>query len=393
MIRGAGRELVGAARAAAARAFTLVELLVVIAIIAIATTLLVPAFGRVLESVNYSAAVNTVVGTLGNARALAIRSGRSTAVAFLYDPARGVYSLQVLEQGRYGGSLSGEQGFGGVEEFAATFRPAANSTPVELPAGTGVFGLPLLDQVRPLDNSGSWVDFLDGDTSAWYAGMFQGNPGSPTDPLKPLWLFPHNDGRVYMENGDPGGDRFYGGDPWRALFGIGGAGASASRARDAARHAMSFMIQFNSDGSIATRTDEGAGVRSGYIELPEAPRDRLDADADPYDEPDVFDPEEVAVSNPSSRAEPNPEVWLQSAVQLAVVDLSRMSEELGVRDAWRARPTYSRMPRPTWQDDAGYFQDDDADALHRAVSDWIDENGEVLGFARYTGAVMRKESR
>ena len=51
-------------------AFTLVELLVVVTIIAIGALLLVPAFGRISASINYTGAVNSVTATLGAARTI-----------------------------------------------------------------------------------------------------------------------------------------------------------------------------------------------------------------------------------------------------------------------------------------------------------------------------------
>ncbi|MEO1130549.1 MAG: prepilin-type N-terminal cleavage/methylation domain-containing protein, partial [Planctomycetota bacterium] len=99
--------LVRATMRSARAAFTLLELLIVVSIIVIGATLLLPAFGRVIESVNYSSAVSTVTAALGNARALAIRNGRHTGVAFYFDIEREVCSVQVLElNGQFGGSLS-----------------------------------------------------------------------------------------------------------------------------------------------------------------------------------------------------------------------------------------------------------------------------------------------
>jgi len=85
------------------RAFTLFEMLITVTIIILATAVVLPAFGRIIESSNFAGAVNTVTATLGNARALAIQNSEYTAVAFLYDIDSEIYTLLPLE-------LQSEQG-------------------------------------------------------------------------------------------------------------------------------------------------------------------------------------------------------------------------------------------------------------------------------------------
>ncbi len=65
------------------RAFTLIELLVVIAIISIVAVLSVIAVGRLGREARLASATNTVLASLDEARAAAIRTNRSTAVIFL----------------------------------------------------------------------------------------------------------------------------------------------------------------------------------------------------------------------------------------------------------------------------------------------------------------------
>jgi len=65
------------------RAFTLIELLVVIAIISIVAVLSAVAISRLGQEARLASAINTVLASLDEARAAAIRTNRSTAVIFL----------------------------------------------------------------------------------------------------------------------------------------------------------------------------------------------------------------------------------------------------------------------------------------------------------------------
>lgn len=369
-------------------AFTLIELMVVIAIMAIAVSLLVPAFGDLLRSINYSNAVNTVSATLGQARALAIRDQRNTAVAFLFDTERDVCSLQVLElQSLATGSISPYVSTGAA---AFAYRPATGQVPVELPKGTAVYGLSFQVGVR-----NTWIDQRRG-IPDWYAGWKQ-NELQP-DETRALWLFPMNDPRQFLKNHPPD-IKDYGVDPWEVLAGTApsGWGVSTDQAAKAVCAAQSFAIQFSPDGSVVTIPRAGETfVQNAYIEYPGGPVDRSDPSGDPYDTPDVFDPDTdgSGSANKPKREDlsPNPEVFLRSADQLAVVDLNRLAHETGIARPWYARPKQTLFPQPKWLDDQGYFQADAANAEHRQISEWIDENAEILSFDRYSGKVFRRES-
>lgn len=360
------------------RAFTLIELLVVVAIIILGTILLLPAFARIIESVSYSSAVNSVSATLANARAQAIRNGRHTGVVFLFDIEREVCTLQVVELSRQlGGSLTRFSG-GNADTSAFVYRPVPGVPVVELPPRVVVCGLAL--SVEPRNAR------IDSNTAHWYAGWFQ---REGTNQQQPLWLFPQNDPRLYTNNNPPS-QRFVGVDPWLVLAGRApaGSGVSEQQARNAVRHAQSFMVQFSPGGSAVLTASGGfASTPNAYLEFSDQPVRRSevgDSDARPYDLDTVFDPDNVA-GILSSDVVPNPEVVLRAVSQLAVVDLARLSSDTGVARPWFVRPQTTGAPQPTWLNQLGVFQTDSANAPHRRVSDWIDENAEIISFTRYTG--------
>lgn len=360
------------------RAFTLVELLVVVAIIILGTILLLPAFARIIESVSYSSAVNSVSATLANARAQAIRNGRHTGVVFLFDIEREVCTLQVVELSRQlGGSLTRFSG-GNADTSAFVYRPVVGVPVVELPPRFVVCGLALSVERRNAR--------IDSNTAHWYAGWLQ---REGTNQQQPLWLFPQNDPRLYTSNNPPS-QRFVGVDPWLVLAGRAPSGSNVStqEARNAVRHAQSFMVQFSPGGSAVLTASGGfASTPNAYLEFPDEPIRRSqvgDTDARPYDFDTVFDPDNVT-GVPANDVVPNPEVVLRAVSQLAVVDLSRLSSDTGIARPWFVRPQTTGAPQPSWLNQLGVFQTDSANAPHRRVSDWIDENAEIIGFTRYTG--------
>lgn len=369
---------------AARTAFTLVELMVVITIMAIAVALLVPAFGGLMRSINYSNAINTVSATLGQARALAIRDRRHTAVAFLYDTQREICSLQVLElQSLSAGSLSIS-----ANAPAFVYRPATGQVPVELPKGTAVYAL----SFQVADRNA----IVDSRTPDWYAG-WEEEAGDPDS--RASWLFPMNDPRQFLPNNPPD-RRFVGVDPWEIMAGRTPEGVSVSvpEAGEAVRAAQTFAIQFSPEGSVVTTPRAGETyIRDAYIEYASAPVDRSNPSEDPYDWPDRFDPDvpEPYLDRPPPQEEnrsPNPEVFIRSADQLAVVDMNQLAQGTTIVRPWYVRPRETLFPQPAWLDEAGYFEEDRQGARHRLVSDWIDANAEILSFDRYSGKVIRRES-
>lgn len=385
------------------RGFTLVELLVVIAIIVVISTFLLPAFTRIIESSNFSAAVNSVSAALGNARARAISTGRPTGVAFLFDIETERYSLMVLEAASLQGGVLTDCAPGlGVDHYAQGLRPATNSVLVELPRQTGVFAL----AAHPVSGRDSFgrtaIDGLIDDchggakTWQWYAGeVINGSDADLTNDV-PLWIFPRNDPRLYTaaESG-----KLIGADPWDRLADT-DTPPNVITDRDAieaVRNASSFLVLFAADGTVQdVDRSGGRDYTNFYIEYGDEPYDKSSTTRDPYDDPNRFDPENFGRPPiPRDRRRRNPEVMLRAASQLAVVDLKRLGEGAGFPRPWLVRSSGSRPPKPTWLTDENenravdYVDDDRA----LAVSRWIDRNGEIIGFNRYTGNVIRRSTQ
>ena len=70
-------------------AFTLAELLVVMAIIALLATITVVAVGAIAKDARIASAKNTIVASLGNARAIAMKDNEVVMVAFRAVPKGG----------------------------------------------------------------------------------------------------------------------------------------------------------------------------------------------------------------------------------------------------------------------------------------------------------------
>jgi prepilin-type N-terminal cleavage/methylation domain-containing protein len=388
----------------ARRAFTLIELLVVVSIIVVGSVLLLPAFGRLVKSNNYASAINSVTATLGKARALAIGTGRPTAVAFLYDSKEERMSLQVLVLSGVNSGVLTDQSTSSLSDqtYCHVFIPAPFETPIVLPKRIGVFGYVPTTPKGFAKNSARTplkdVQFEPGPTRLPYAGEWveTGNVSvlDPTDNIIDLWLFPRNDPRMLSPQAARG---FYGVDPWDRLTGLDQISGysdttiSDAQAIAAVRNVSTFFVQFSAEGSVVLSTRTG-GTDSvyAYLEYPDDPRDTQNPSAKAYDDPARFDPENFGGLS-ADRRSANRETMLLSAAQLAVVDLSVMNEELGYPQPWLSRASLTRAPKPDFLVNAtpSYVND----VRVRELSRWIDLHAEIVSFSRYTGNVIRRSPR
>lgn len=378
-------------------AFTLVELMVVISIIVTLVAVTLPSFTTLIESSNYSSAISQTSAALGNARAIAMRDGSKTAVAFLFDVTTQQYTLMILEEAQFGSSASLSSLPTAPDHYLYTtgFRPAQNSATIELPKGTGVYGLSFSHVPNPTIDPTILNDpAIDDVTWHWYAGEVYENANTI---VENPWIFPRNDALLFWENGAAiaGGADLPG--PWEELL----SGGATNEVVDAVRHANSFMVQYNPDGSVVAAFTRGSFQQpsNGYIEFPLAPIDidSIVSDAEPYDNPSLFDPEADPVFFGVAEGERNPEVLLRTVTQLAIVDLNRLQRGTGVRAPWFLHPGTSLAPWPDYDPDGRPgsgdevpFSDPALDALVGEVSAWIDDNAEIIGFDRYTGAAIRR---
>jgi prepilin-type N-terminal cleavage/methylation domain-containing protein len=368
-------------RGPAGPGFTLIELLIVVVIVAAAAVIVVPSVTRLIESANYSRAVNIISASLGNARSRAILTGNTTAVAFLFNVETEAYTLQVLELQEGGFVLTNRPRSSSVTErdiYARAFRPAEGIAAVRLPSGVGVYGLSF--STSP-SLGGELGPDIDNDTDHWYAGERLANVGGG---FEIPWLFPRNDpllfARENLFNDDD--ERSQRQEFWRLPAGNAGAVV-------AARHAQSFAIVFDENGRVvSTDVSGGLPTPNAYIEFEEGPLDLSEpvADREPVDSGVAFDPE----TGLGEDIEPNPEVLLRSAQYLAVVSFPRMREELGpiIRDTppWLYRTERSGRNLPE-----GRMIEDDEVVIE--INKWIDNNAQVLAFNPYTGVVIKKDTQ
>lgn len=373
------------------RGFTIIELLVVISIILIAVVAILPSFGRLIESNNYASSINAVTATLGAARTRAVKDGLRTGVVFLWDAKEERMTLQIIQQfGTGSGSLTNQVTTPSPRSsnngYAEVFIPALGFAPVELPKGMGVFGLSSAMETGDPETTLPFV-LLPEPTWRWYAGDVINSHNNVSEDDVYLWIFPRNDPRVFTER-ETGG--VIGVDPWLKLRGLStNPSLTDAEAIAAVRNVTTFFIVFAPDGSITTSRRTGASdYFDAFLELPDAPIDPTMPASMPYDDDYRFDPENFN-GMPQSRRAANPEVVLRSADQLAVVDLSKLSDGVGLPKAWLVRSATSRAPKPMYLMSARYFDDTNA----RAVSRWVDTNAEILSFNRYSGNVIRRSSQ
>lgn len=371
--------------------FTILELLVVIAIILIAVVAVLPSIGRLIESQNYAGAINQVTATLGSARTRAVEFNRRVGVVFLWDARDERASLLLVEQVRNqeAGILTNQPVSNGTQ-YCEVFVPVDGEAPIDLPKGVGVFGLTSLMPVGPeasIPISNSPVSMW-----PWHAGdVVNGDDNNFGDDIIP-WTFPRSDPRVFTT--DEGGRRVIGVDPWDRIRGITTDPIIPfDQAVSAVRNVTTFFIAFGPDGSVtSSRHTGGSRYFDAYLEYSDAPIDTRNTNDPPYDDPQRFDPE--TIDHPqfgtlaNDRRARNPEVVMRPVEQLAVVDLARMAEGVGIARPWLVRAASSEAPKPQYLQDLGYFNDNRV----RAVSRWIDLNAEVISFNRYTGNITRRNA-
>jgi len=398
-------------RALRRAAFTLFELLVVIVVILALIAVTVPSFATLIESANFSSAVNAVTGTLGNARALAISSSKPVGVAFLFDTVEEEYTLQVVELVRDGtkASLTQQVPSSGAPDAAAWgLRPAVNTTPVTLPTGFGVFGMSFAHTRGPEESlqGEDWLDLIPTDppTAPWYAGETFTDPNNANWTVNP-WIFPRNDPRLFLDPDDLDAAKRAQGltldEVWRIIHGdpVPGVSFTDADAELAVRHANSFVVMYDAGGTIISVYDGGATTpdRDFYLEFPDEPLDPtagLTIEERVQDSDFTFDPERIRpnIQEPS----PNPEVWLRSVNQLAIVSFQRLSGGTQIDRPWELHPSTSQAPWPDFRGSAQYQSapldpaNDEIDDLVIAVTRWIDQNAEIIGFDRYSGAAQRR---
>ncbi|MBX3353091.1 MAG: prepilin-type N-terminal cleavage/methylation domain-containing protein [Phycisphaeraceae bacterium] len=374
-------------RRAPSRAFTLVEMLVVISVIAVALVAIIPAFGRIIESASYASSVNRVTSTLSLARSIAMESGRQTGVVFLYDIETERTTLLLVQRSDDQGVIPpADRSFGDIP--ASVFVPA-DAGPVLLPRGLGVYGLAL----TAADANPAAFDAM----GRWYPNeaLRDNTDGS----LERFWIFPRNDARVFINNN-------------ARLESFAGDYASYPGS-----YAVTFFVRFSSSGAIVTASSNSAtDPVNSFLEFPDLPRNPNAFPGDPgylpLDQARVFDPHVIYDSG--GVVELNPEVRLRSVDLVAVVDLARLAEGSRVASPWFVRPAPSRL-QPGDEpgtlspiDPKARFLDADIDDFQllssgdgsptrrtfasstRRISRWIDDNAEVIGFNRHTGAVLRR---
>jgi len=380
-------------------AFSIVELMVVVAIIVTLIAVTLPSFTTMVESSNFASAISQTTAALGNARALAMRDGVRTGVAFLFDVRTQRYTLMILQQSDADSGSDGQLAALATAPpeylYTTVFSPAPNSAPIELPRGTAIYGLSFSHVPDPLIEPTVLVEpAIDARTWHWYAGERYLNENSI---IENPWIFPRNDALLFWPNGVAiaGGANLP--DPWEEML-LNGASAEVV---DALRHANTFMVQYNPDGSVVPSFSKGSFSHpvNGYIEYRLRPIDveSLDPDIQPYDNPLRFDPEVDPMALGVVQGEANPEVLMRTVSQLAVVDLNQLRRGVGVRAPWFLHPSTSLAPWPAYDPDGRPGNGDEIEAndvrldgLVSQVSAWIDANAEIIGFDRYTGAAMRR---
>jgi prepilin-type N-terminal cleavage/methylation domain-containing protein len=372
------------------RAFTLVEVLVVISVIAISLVAIVPAFGRIIDSANYSAAVNRVTAALALARSEAM-NGTQTAVAFLFDPQTERTTLLVVERVRNAGSLTRDPE-DACNQTAFVFTPVPGQAAIVLPKGFGVYGL-ALSASRPLPCENLEL--------GWYRNEAVRRSSSNPDVTDRFWIFPRNDARIFIDN-----------DLWPEIE----DDPDLSEWREASRFAETFFVRFDEKGAILPSVELGTGANllNAYLEF-DAPSDLVDVTVNLFESPTLFDPEEFEFEDNRAggvKYAANREAQIRSVDLLAIVDLTRLADETGIASPWFVVPqseisldgtdSVPNLLTPTdpkrafidgdFASDTDMPTDSPESFIHR-ISRWIDANAEVISFNRSTGEAMRRGSQ
>ncbi len=391
-------------------AFTIVEMLVVISIIAVVLAVLLPAFSRIIQSNNYTAARNAVAAMLTRVSQAGVDGG----VAFLYDPPldnkveKGRFYLVPLELDSTDATLADPRdtylapAYLGPRIPAAAYRPSEAIPKVELPPAMAVFGLSFAhdDPQRLTGLANPPPGF-----ARWYQGYgVYGDVNGRRRLTENNWLFPQDSIKFYVPNYDP----LNYAPPHPATIGPGDPD-------NPWRYAQSFFVRFDREGQMLGSAG-GAGLpRDAYIEFPDAP---YNPNYEPED-PEYFTrypPINNSIPVPGSFRQPiesrrafdpnkfyyeqgaapvlNPEVRLRAVDQIAVVDLAAMIGETGIAAPWWVRPGSASVPNtyPSPTDKATWRDDPNTPAINfiRRTSAYIDQKADIIGFGRYTGQAVKR---
>lgn len=369
--------------------FTLIELLVVVSIITIGLSLVLPAFVRMTESNNYASAVNAVEATLRKAAG----SGREGGVVFLYDIHAKQYTLQLVEWVTDDGLVYdpvANQRPNDVAVRGAVFRPVPGEAPVELPNGMGVYGMSFAHD----DYGRSPAQNMFG-PARWYEGevVFEINapPGLPARVERNSWLFPRNHVQFFMDNYDP--NTVNSSHPTQ----FNDSRPNATPRQNPWNYAQTFFVRFTAGGEMVGSS--APGPRDAYLEfddLPHSVNPSVAPNTPGYvtDRARSFDPFQYELDNsitPPSWVY-NPEARLRAVDLLAVVDLNRLAAETGVREPRFVRARVTGPQAPPRPGDKAQWEADPRDQNQPLfkINRWIDEFGEIVGFTRQTGKVVKR---
>lgn len=369
--------------------FTLVELLIVISIIAVALVAILPAFSRVIESNNYAAAVNAVTATLKRAAA----TGKEGGVVFSFDPQTQVCSLQQVELHLADATLYEADETNNVRIPAAAYRPVAGVAPVELPRGVAVYGLSFSHE--DYSTAGGFPD-----AARWYdreAVFFGSGANAGRVAINP-WLFPRTHIQFSVTDYKPNNPQ-----AWQSMLGANSNaqpseyGSGGNIDQMLWNYAQTFFVRFG-PGGVATGSTPGAGPKDAYVEFPGLPAadvpvgENLPGNGAERD--DRFDPAMFYAGDASHGPVTNPEVRMRPVDQLAIVDLEALRRGTGIDKPWYARSNGTNTPA-TPSDKQRYRSDPAAQPNPASpglvdINRWIDANGQVIGFGRFSGQVVKR---